>query len=997
MSVIHEVEKKSRFGSKYVASISLLVISILAGTWIGFFLFLPVKSGMSIVDSLEERFLPRAEGMVLDFTSLSEPSIIISSDATELAELHDGLNRDLIPLSEIPPFVVNTLLAAEDSNYYKHEGVDFIAIASAVLDNLRGITRGGSTITSQVAKLSFVGDEISIRRKITEAVVAAELERRYTKDQILEYYLNSIYWGSGAYGIKSASYEYFDKNVDELTLDEAATLVVIIRSPAYYNPRKYPERVLERRNGVLETMLREKFIVEVQYRAAKIAPLNIAESKILENPAEHVVAEVKRQLLNDPQFAFLGKTNAERKQALFGCPSDDVTCTGGGGLKIYTTLDLGLQEHANEVLNKWVPPDLSGDEEADPRPTGVITLLDNYSGAIRVMASGLPFEEEQYNLATQGKRNPGSAFKPITLLAALESGTKLYSNRDSRSPVEINCGYPCAPDGVGTKWVVRNYGTSITADRFLSKFPALDRAIELQCVDTHIEEIKTKDFIDQFPLVEDIDEYETEEEKLLAIGTALGQYDEEGNPVLMDEEGKKYVINENRERVYFDIEGRKILSDEDGIRYVLGKDSLGLEDIKIYAFEEQEIIEDLSTLDEFISIDPESEYQYVYKPCLNKSTYNISIRRLDDSGMISLEEATRRSVNTVFAQVASELGGEKLASTAKKLGISSYLDPVISLTLGAGAVTPIEMASAYSSFATNGVLAPPYLIERIEDTDGNILYQHITSPRVSIADPGAAAAVRKTLEVAAQRGTGTRALLDDRNIAGKTGTHQGFREAWFIGFIPQYTSSVWIGFAEEQLPLRNVTINGEVYRTVSGGRVPAPIWKEFMDKVIEDLPIQNWPTSPSDIDKYYEIPTGEIPELTGLNVLDAEEISFSSYFLPIVNLVNSEEEPGVVLSQSVEAGEEMPEGTEIILEVASSPLSASIPSIAPCATTLEEAENLFKKFMRDTGVVVFLDYSYENTNIQTCDGKILGTNVSQGAVVSSGDTILLIVSSTTED
>ena len=192
-------------------------------------------------------------------------------------------------------------------------------------------------------------------------------------------------------------------------------------------------------------------------------------------------------------------------------------------------------------------------------------------------------------------------------------------------------------------------------------------------------------------------------------------------------------------------------------------------------------------------------------------------------------------------------------------------------------------------------------------------------------------------------------------------------------------------------------IRDRVYRTVSGGRVPAPIWKEFMDKVIEDLPIQNWPTSPSDIDKYYEIPTGEIPELTGLNVLDAEEISFSSYFLPIVNLVNSEEEPGVVLSQSVEAGEEMPEGTEIILEVASSPLSASIPSIAPCTTTLEEAENLFKKFMRDTGVVVFLNYSYENTNIQTCDGKILGTNVSQGAVVSSGDTILLIVSSTTED
>ena len=141
MSVIHEIEKRSRYGSKYVASLVLLITTLLVATWIGFFLFLPTKSGMAIVDSLEEQFLPRAEGMVLDFSSLSEPSIIISSDGTQLAELHDGLNRDLVPLSEIPAFVINTLLAAEDSNFYKHEGVDFIAISSAVLDNLRGITR----------------------------------------------------------------------------------------------------------------------------------------------------------------------------------------------------------------------------------------------------------------------------------------------------------------------------------------------------------------------------------------------------------------------------------------------------------------------------------------------------------------------------------------------------------------------------------------------------------------------------------------------------------------------------------------------------------------------------------------------------------------------------------------------------------------------------------------------------------------------------------------
>ena len=953
MAQIHNLEDRTRFGSRYVAGFILLISSILLAGWFGFFVFLPIKSGMNVVNSLEEKFLPRAEGMVLNFVSLSEPSSIITADKKILDELHDGLNRDPISLSEIPPFVVNTLLAAEDSNFYTHQGVDFIAILSAVLDNLRGVTRGGSTITSQVAKQAFVGDEISIRRKIAEAVVAAELERRYSKDQILEYYINSIYWGSGAYGIQSAALEYFNKDIRDITLDEAATLVVIIRSPAYYNPRKYPERVVERRNDVLEVMLKEGFIVPIQARSAKLAPLNIVDSVEEVAQADHVVAEVKRQLLNDPQFAVLGNTKEDRKQKIFGCPSDDTSCTGGGGLKVYITLNLELQQHANTVLNTWVPPKSENDDTDDPKPTGVITLINNYTGAIEVMASGLPFEEEQFNLATQGKRNPGSAFKPITLLAALETGDKLYSYRDSRSPVEIDCGYPCAPDGVGTKWVVRNYGTSITADRYINKISAQNRAIELQCNGYHIEEIKNSDFIEQFPLAVNLALFPDERDKLVELGKALGQIDADGNKII-------YQLN------------------TEGITFPEG----------------QTVINDLSKIENqnnLMQINLESDTQSVFKPCNDKSEYNRAIKLLDTSGMISLEEATRRSINTVFAQLASEVGGEKLANTAKRIGINSYLEPVISLTLGAGAVTPIEIASAYSTFATNGILAPTYLIERIEDSNGDVIYQHVVSPRIAIPDPAAAAAVRKTLEIAAQRGTGTRAVLDDRPIAGKTGTHQGFREAWFIGFIPQYTSSVWIGFAEEQLPLTNVEINGEIISNVSGGRVPAPMWKEFMVKVVENLPVVEWPADPSDLEKYYEIPTVEIPQLIGLNVLDAEEIAFSSYLLPKIILTESDEVPGLVLTQNIEAGTEVPEGTELVVEVSGKTFSAPIPNLPPCTYTADEAEELLKEFMRDSNVILFILRNYESTDVQGCEGKVIGTNVAQGATVSTGDTIILII------
>jgi len=166
-----------------------------------------------------------------------------------------------------------------------------------------------------------------------------------------------------------------------------------------------------------------------------------------------------------------------------------------------------------------------------------------------------------------------------------------------------------------------------------------------------------------------------------------------------------------------------------------------------------------------------------------------------------------------------------------------------------------------------------------------------------------------------------------------------------------------------------------------------------MVKVVENLPVVDWPSDPSDLEKYYEIPTVEIPQLIGLNVLDAEEIAFSSYLLPKIILTESDEVPGLVLTQNIEAETEVPEGTELVLEVSGNTFSAPIPNLPPCTYTPDEAEELLKEFMRDSNVILFILRNYESTDVQSCEGKVIGTNVAQGATVSTGDTIILIIKS----
>ncbi|MGH9051587.1 MAG: transglycosylase domain-containing protein, partial [Acidimicrobiia bacterium] len=237
---IHHVERQERRGRRMAALATLVIVGLLASTWVGLFSFLSMSAAYGTFRDLDRRYLPDTQAEDLTLPDLSQLSRIYTEDGVVLAELHAGKNSEPVPLDTVPEQVQQAVLAAEDADFFEHEGIDFQSIMRAALNNIQGGRRqGGSTITQQVIKQHFVGAEQTIERKITEAVLAAEMERHYSKDQILEFYLNSVYFGSGAYGVKTAAHEYFDKTLEELTLGEAATLATLIRNPALYDPREW--------------------------------------------------------------------------------------------------------------------------------------------------------------------------------------------------------------------------------------------------------------------------------------------------------------------------------------------------------------------------------------------------------------------------------------------------------------------------------------------------------------------------------------------------------------------------------------------------------------------------------------------------------------------------------------------------------------------------------------------------------------------------------------
>lgn len=357
----------------------------------------------------------------------AETSVVYAADGSVLAEWHAEQDRTVIRLEQVSQHLQDAVVAIEDERFYEHEGVDFQGIARALRANASSgqAAQGGSTITQQVVKLLFTGSERTLGRKIKEALLAYQLEARTDKRRVLETYLNLVYFGEGAYGVESAAKRYFGKRAADLDLPEAATLAGIIASPARYDPIANPVAARERRDRVLRKMRELRMISEEQLVSSlateiRLAPQGDGQQRVAPYFVEHVKQQLIERLGSETVFE--------------------------GGLRVHTTLDPALQRHAEEAARALLP---------DPDdPEVALVCLDATTGDVLAMVGGRDFSKGQFNLAVQGKRQPGSAFKPFVLVTALAQGVK---------PTDVFQATPYSTrvkDGI---WRVQNYENEKTA------------------------------------------------------------------------------------------------------------------------------------------------------------------------------------------------------------------------------------------------------------------------------------------------------------------------------------------------------------------------------------------------------------------------------------------------------------------------------------------------------------------------------------------------------
>jgi penicillin-binding protein 1A len=527
-----------------------------------------------------------------------------------------------VSLKDLPQYLPKAFIAIEDRRFYSHFGIDPVGILRALVTNVlhRGVSQGGSTLTQQLAKNLFLTQERTMARKLQEAELAIWLERKHSKNEILELYLNRVYFGSGAYGVEAAAQRYFGKSAKNVTVAEAAMLAGLVKSPSRLAPNRNPEGAEARAKIVLTAMADAKFITEAQAQAS------------IGQPSYNVKP--------------VGAGTVNYVADWIGEVLDDLVGQIDESIKVETTIDPKLQSVAeaaiiDELAAKSVKFNVS---------QGALVAM-TPDGAVRAMVGGRNYSESQYNRAVTARRQPGSSFKPFVYLTALEQGLTPDTVRQD-APIEVK------------GWRPENY--------------------------TH---------------------------------------------------------------EYF--------------------------------------------------------------------------------GAVTLTQALAMSLNTVAIRLGLEVGPKNVVRTAHRLGISSKLEPNASIALGTSEVSMVELVGAYAPFANGGFTATPHVVTRIRTLSGKLLYMRQADEHNQVVDPRYVGMMNAMMRETLISGTAKKAEIPGWPAAGKTGTSQDYRDAWFIGYTANLVTGVWLG-NDDNSPTKKAT----------GGGLPVEVWSRFMRTAHEGVPVAALPSSP---------------------------------------------------------------------------------------------------------------------------------------------------------
>jgi penicillin-binding protein 1A len=661
------------------------------------------------------------------------PLRIYTEDGALIGEFGEE-RRSVISIDQVPKFLKDAIISAEDERFYQHAGIDYVGVLRAAYSNLiaGGKRQGASTITMQVARNFFLSSEKTFTRKLYEALLAFKIEHSLTKDQILELYVNQIYLGQRAYGFAAAAQTYFGKSLDHLTLAEAAMLAGLPKAPSSYNPIASPQRAKKRQQYVLRRMHQLGYINDAQYAQAVAAPVRThRETNEYPVHAEYV-AEMVRQ--------------AVREQY----PEDAYT----KGFRVYTTIRKDDQEAAYAALRK-------GLENYDRRhgyrgPEGFVSLPD----APR---------DEDYDEALSDHADSDDLLAAVVLLASPRKVEVALRNGDT---IQIT--------GEGLKFAAASLRSS-AAPRMRIQRGAI---VRVQLVGRNRWEIV------QLPEIEGA--FIAVDPQDGAVRALVGGFDFFRNKYNHVTQAWRQPGSSFKPFIY----------------------SAALEK----GFTPATVI-----ADEPIVIDPEVTGGQPWEP----NNYDGKFE-----GPMRMRTALAKSKNMVSIRILQAIGTKYAQDYITRFGFDADKHPpYLTMALGAGSVTPWQMARAYSVFANGGYLLQPYFIEKIVDDRGNPLGvahpQHAGDDGLRVIDARNAFLIDSMLQDVTRYGTAARAArLGRDDIAGKTGTTNEFVDAWFCGFQPTLVGITWAGFDQPRTLGRNQT----------GASVALPIWMDFMEKALKGVP-----------------------------------------------------------------------------------------------------------------------------------------------------------------